>query len=220
MTHPTARIWGFQMTARVASAPATNAGSFASTDRTTAVLCAASATDLNGSILDFGASQTCPASKPLGFIEHASFPPNKPKPLSQTYEFDWTPPATNVGDVRLFIAANAANDNGNEQGDQIYNTNVTLTPVATGAPAIEFSGVQNGASFESGFAPNSWLTIKVQIWSTTTNTYRGGAIVEGRLPTELDGVTVSVGGQPAYINYDQPDPNQCAGAGRRMARCR
>jgi uncharacterized protein (TIGR03437 family) len=199
LTHPTARVWGFQATARVANAATTNAGSFASSDRTTAVLCTSSASDINGTFRDFGPSQVCPADKPLAFIEHAS-----PKPLTQTFEFDYTPPATNVGDIRIYIAANAANNNQHEDGDQIYSTFVTLTPVATGAPAIEFSGVQNGASFESGFAPNSWMTIKGANLATTTKTDWGGAIVDGRLPTELDGVTVSVGGRPAYINYISP----------------
>ena len=40
------------------------------------------------------------------------------------YEFDWTPPATAVGNITIYVAGNAANGNGNEQGDHIYTANV------------------------------------------------------------------------------------------------
>jgi uncharacterized protein (TIGR03437 family) len=198
LSHPTARVWGFQATARVASTPATNAGAFASVDATTSVLCAASATDLSGQRFGFGQTQGCPAGKPLALIEHASA-----RTIAQTFEFDWTPPAANVGDVRFFFAVNAANGNGNAEGDDTLTTTATLSPGATGVPAIEFNGIQNGASFEPGIVPNSWISIKGANLSTTTNTW-DKAIVDGKLPTELDGVTVSVGGRPAYIYYVSP----------------
>lgn len=69
----------------------------------------------------------------------------------------------------------------------------------TGAgPSI--SAVQNGASFQNGIAANSWMTIKGSNLSTVTDTW-ANAIVNGQLPTKLDGVTVTVGGQPAYIYF-------------------
>src|SRR5262245_38643038 len=63
IANPTARAWGFQLTARQASATGTAAGSFASTDRFTAVLCLATPTDPVGTFLDFGQTQNCPSSK-------------------------------------------------------------------------------------------------------------------------------------------------------------
>src|SRR6185369_279955 len=39
ISDPSARMWGFQLTARQAAAPTTVAGTFNSTDRNTAVLC-------------------------------------------------------------------------------------------------------------------------------------------------------------------------------------
>jgi uncharacterized protein (TIGR03437 family) len=72
------------------------------------------------------------------------------------------------------------------------------------APAISAtSGVVNGASFQAGIAAGSWLTINGQNLSTTTGTW-GNSIVNGALPTTLDGVSVMVGSQPAYIEYVSP----------------
>jgi uncharacterized protein (TIGR03437 family) len=71
-------------------------------------------------------------------------------------------------------------------------------------PAIAPSvGVVSGASFQAGIVPNSFITIfgtnlspKTDIWDN--------AVVNGALPTSLDGVSVSVGGLPAYISYISP----------------
>jgi uncharacterized protein (TIGR03437 family) len=71
-------------------------------------------------------------------------------------------------------------------------------------PAIyPSSGLVNGASFQSGITANSWITILGTNLSSKTDTW-AGAIVNGVLPPSLDGVSVSVGGQPAYIAYVSP----------------
>jgi uncharacterized protein (TIGR03437 family) len=205
ISNPTARVWGFQLTARLASATGTMAGSFASTDAFTAVLCLANPTDPNPTFLDFGKAQNCPASKPLAYIEHTLAGSQRNKSGSQTFEFDWNPPATSVGSVAIYVAGNAANGNGNETGDQIYNTSYTLTPggASGNAPTISSGGVQNGASFQAGIVPNSWITIKGSSLASTTDTW-DKAIVNGQLPTTLDNVSVSVGNKPAYIYFVSP----------------
>jgi uncharacterized protein (TIGR03437 family) len=75
---------------------------------------------------------------------------------------------------------------------------------ATAAPAInQSSGVINGASFLPGIAPSSWITIKGTNLSPVTDTW-ANSVVNGNLPTTLDGVSVSVGGEPAYVYYVSP----------------
>ena len=59
---------------------------------------------------------------------------------------------------------------------------------------------QNGATFQSGIVANSWMTIKGGLLSSVTDTW-ANAVINGVLPTTLDGVKVSVGGKPAYIYY-------------------
>jgi uncharacterized protein (TIGR03437 family) len=71
------------------------------------------------------------------------------------------------------------------------------------APQISAGAVLNGASFQGGLVSGSWFAIQGSNLSRTTNTW-ANAIVDGRLPTALDGVTVDVGGRAAYIYYVSP----------------
>jgi hypothetical protein len=49
------------------------------------------------------------------------------------WTINWTAPATNVGAVKLYVAGNAANNNNNDTGDNIYSASFTLNPAsATG----------------------------------------------------------------------------------------
>lgn len=75
---------------------------------------------------------------------------------------------------------------------------------STASPAINAnSGVLNGASFQPGISPGSWITIGGTNLSSKTDTW-DNAIVNGALPITLDGVSVMVGGEPAYIEYVSP----------------
>jgi uncharacterized protein (TIGR03437 family) len=64
------------------------------------------------------------------------------------------------------------------------------------------TAVVNGASAPPGIVPNSWITITGADLSSTTGTW---TVTNGQLPTSLDGVTVTVGGQPGYIDYVSPN---------------
>jgi uncharacterized protein (TIGR03437 family) len=76
--------------------------------------------------------------------------------------------------------------------------------------------VANGASFQAGIAPGSWITITGTNLSSVRDTW-ANSIVNGNLPTSLDGVKVTVGGDPAYVAYVSPTqinalaPNVAAG---------
>ncbi len=71
------------------------------------------------------------------------------------------------------------------------------------APTISANGVVNGASFQPGIVANSWVTIQGAGLATKTDDW-SNSIVNGALPTSLDGVSVSMGGKPAYIYYISP----------------
>jgi uncharacterized protein (TIGR03437 family) len=69
------------------------------------------------------------------------------------------------------------------------------------APVITASGgVVSGGSFQAGIVPGSLITIFGTNLSTVTDNW-SKTIVNGKLPTSLDGVTVMVGDQPAYPSY-------------------
>ncbi|HEY1341970.1 MAG TPA: choice-of-anchor V domain-containing protein [Bryobacteraceae bacterium] len=202
ISDPTQRRWGFQLTARSASDAKTQAGEFASTDRLTAVVCMPLSLDTRlETFIDFGGSQSCLSSKPLAYIEHTLTGSSRNLTGSGTYEFDWTPPASDMGDIKIYVAGNAANGDGNNTGDHIYTASYTLKAVAAGpAPTIAQGAVVNGASFAAGIVPGSWVTIKGANLSAVTDTW-DKAIVDGQLPTQLDNVSVTIGGKPAYVNF-------------------
>lgn len=70
-------------------------------------------------------------------------------------------------------------------------------------PTISANGVQNGASFLPAIVANSWVTIVGTNLASQSDNWNN-SIVNGKLPTSLDGVSVSMGGKPAYINYISP----------------
>jgi len=145
------RAWGFELTARQASSVSTVAGTFASTDNHTRLMC--SHPDLfifqplpfNGP-----GSQVCDSASTLQYIEHSidGYNATKGTTGSATYEFDWTPPASNVGNITIYVAGNAANGDLQPTGDHIYSATYTLAPSAAGPPpAIDATlGVQNQTS--------------------------------------------------------------------------
>jgi len=78
-------------------------------------------------------------------------------------------------------------------------------PGAAGAsgPTISANGVVNGASFQPGIVANSWVTIQGAGLAAKTDDW-SNSIVNGVLPASLDGVSVTMGGKPAYVYYISP----------------
>ena len=67
------------------------------------------------------------------------------------------------------------------------------------------SGVVNAAGFQAGASPGAWLSIHGFRLSTTTRAWTAADIVGGKLPTSLDGVTVTINGKNAYVYYISPN---------------
>jgi len=77
-------------------------------------------------------------------------------------------------------------------------------PTGASAPTIASGGVQSGASYESGIVAGSWLVIKGTNLSPVAQETWDRAIVNGKLPTSLSGVSVKVGGEQAFVYYISP----------------
>jgi uncharacterized protein (TIGR03437 family) len=200
------RAWGFELTARLASNPTTMAGTFASTDNNTRLMCSEPNLFVFGAIPFSGsAPQTCPSNQPLQYAEHslAGYDATKGMVGSATYTFAWTPPSTNVGNVTICVAGNAANGDLTPAGDHIYATTYTLTPAtATALPTI--AGVSNSASGAPGVVPDSFVSIYGSGFTTIPLDTWSNSVKNGQLPTQLDGVSVMIGGVPAYVNAITP----------------
>lgn len=87
-------------------------------------------------------------------------------------------------------------------GTVIYDLIVVpQAQVAGSTPAIAI--VVNAAGFQPGIGANSWVTIQGTNLAPQTDDW-SHSIVNGALPTSLDGVSVSMGGKPAYVYYISP----------------
>ena len=83
---------------------------------------------------------------------------------------------------------------------------ITVLGAASFVPTINEGGVVTVSGF-GGFAaaaPGSWLEIYGTNLSTTTREWDGSDFDAGRAPTTLDDVTVTIGGQSAFIRYVSP----------------
>lgn len=124
----------------------------------------------------------------------------------------WTPPATNVGNVILYVAGNASNSATTSLPDvssgHIYTSNITLTPGAasTSGPSISSGGVVSAGNFGAftTAAPGSWIEIYGSSLASSTRGWAGSDFNGSAAPTGLDDVKVTVGGQPAYVSYISP----------------
>lgn len=116
--------WGFQISARLASAPATaQAGDLRTVDGFTQVIC------------ENAAAKPCADDKPIQLLMHNAAGTRNGTPGGVDFEFDWTAPQAGAGSVTFYAAGNAANGNGNNQGDYIYTTSLSVDE-APSRPAL------------------------------------------------------------------------------------
>ena len=59
---------------------------------------------------------------------------------THTFSFNWTAPATNVGNIMLYASGNAADDQGDSLGDYVYTTSQLVVPFTTGISEVSASG--------------------------------------------------------------------------------
>jgi uncharacterized protein (TIGR03437 family) len=81
---------------------------------------------------------------------------------------------------------------------------VFVNPFISTGPSIAPGGVINGASFLSGIAQGTWTTILGTNLSATTRTWNGSDFSGNKLPTQLDGASVTINGKAAYVYYISP----------------
>jgi len=183
----TTRRYGYQASARLGSNEANGqAGTFTAT-APDIILCQSG---------NERPAAGCGSAAPLEFISHGNS-----SNTSGRFEFDWTAPATDVGPVKIYVSANAANGNGSDSGDKIYTTSVTLTTGSLRPSISATGGVVNGASFSVGVVAGSWTTIFGSNFATASKTWDGLIDAQGNFPTAIDNVRVTIDGLPASMNF-------------------
>ena len=199
ITDPVQRRWGFQVTARQANNSRAQAGSFTpNPEGYPQLVC----TQTSFQTQVFGSS--CPPAMPLQYIEHTPLGTRAGARGSVSFQFDWTPPATDMGNVVNFAAANAANGDNSVMSDHIYYERYTLSAAPPVPPNPLITGVVNAASSDPTIAAGSWVTITGSNLAHTSRSLRADEIVNGMLPMQLDGVSLTIDGNPAYVSYISP----------------
>jgi uncharacterized protein (TIGR03437 family) len=85
--------------------------------------------------------------------------------------------------------------------------NISFSLIAPGAPpVITPGGVVSASAFGafSAVAPGSWIEIYGSNLAPDTRGWAGSDFNNGVGPTTLDGVSVSIGGAPAFVDYVSP----------------
>jgi len=178
---PNARRWGFQVSARPESDGQSMAGAFATADSNTQVL----------------------KQGMLEWITHTENGTRRGTAGPVTFEFDWTAPASDIGPIVLYAAANAANNNNTSSGDSIYTANLKITALA-GQPRPSFTSaaVTDTWTQRPGLAPGAWVNIagsdlaaQEAYWSPASGK---------PIDTKLGGVTVKLNDVAAAISFVSP----------------
>ena len=73
------------------------------------------------------------------------------------------------------------------------------------SPFALSTGVVNGATFTAdALAPNTWVTVQGGALSATTRAWATADFANNQLPTKLNGVGVTINGEPAYVEFVSP----------------
>jgi uncharacterized protein (TIGR03437 family) len=188
------KSFGFELEAVSGSTGGTQAGDFANTTAYTQVAC------LDGSFKANGKS--CPSAFPVQYIEHtqAGWSNSISTKGSYTYTFNWTPPATNVGNVTLYFYANCGTGTASVSPTHVYKGSLVLTPAAAStAPVI--SNVLDAASGHASIVPGEWVAIYGSNLAAATTVWGASDFNGNNLPTKIGGVTVNFGTLPASVFF-------------------
>ncbi len=201
VSDPNQMRWGFQLTARPASNFTAQAGSFRAADGNAQVIC------------DNDTPAPCPAGM-LQFATHTLNGTRRGTRNGASFTVEWTAPSSDIGEIVFAAAGNAANGNDQESGDNIYTKQIRVS-AAPGAPVLDLNPriSQNGvvgAGLSNPpvriIAPNGIISIFGQDFypAGQSKLVSGADLVDGKLPENLGGICVEVGGQRARMFHVFP----------------
>jgi hypothetical protein len=120
---------------------------------------------------------------------------------SHTFNFDWTAPTTNVGNIKFYTAGNASDNQQDSLNDYVYTTSQLVTPlgagiedVATESPKIYFNSVTGKLTVEYLHAVSAQSEILIYDLSGK-NIFRKSFINQNKLLVDVssfaDGIYVA-----------------------------
>ena len=104
-----------------------------------------------------------------------------------------------TGDVSsLYFTAGIGGPNGEPLGSHGLFGSIQAEPY------FQANGIKNGGDFSAAIAPNTWVTVMGGSLSATTRPWTISDFTSKGLPTKLDGVSVTINGEPGFISYVSP----------------
>lgn len=203
ISHPQAVAWGFQLTARfVTGGGSLKAGSFTATNALTQVVCD------DGSLR--GSPVTCRENQ-LEWIEHASSPRTPAGQASFGFDFIWTPPSQENGDIVFYLAAAAGDGDSQPTNDRIYTATIRV-PLSSDAacPLTQRPQIRNAVNAGAHAGPFGSNTL-VEIYGSNfqpasrSRTVGEGDLNQAGFPRELACIAVDIAGVRAPVTYVQQD---------------
>lgn len=197
-----ARAFGIELTVRRVADPARlAAGDLASIDPgVTTVLCEDNQPRSAG---------PCREAAPVQFFLHT-----EPRRTGE-FVLEWTPPPVDAGDLDVYVAANASVSG--QRNSRIHLRSFRLRSAAASPSAATLVDAAAGLS---RFASGSWVAVFGTGLAESTRAWSAADIVDGVLPTSLDGVELRINGRnapvalvsPTQINALAPDDETAPGA--------
>jgi hypothetical protein len=158
---PQARRWGFELTG--IDSQGNRAGTFTPLSSDTQI------------------ASTGPSVLNRQYIEHTLLGTFPGTTGGHTWQVQWTAPAADAGAIHFYVAGNAANDDGTDQGDYIY-TNGTTSESPSTVVTLQLLSNPQGLTLDAG-------TTYAISWSATNPTNVGS--YEARYSTD-DGATFPI----------------------------
>ena len=191
VTDSAQKFYGFQMSARLASSPADGQAGDFTAGANQVVLC------------DDGrpkVSTPCRANATVQFIEHST------PSTTGVWTVTWTPPSEDVGDVFIFIAGNSNTQQDIPDKGHAYTAQYTLNSDGSGAskPTITAAQVAAGFNAKASAASGTWLEIYGSNLIAAARGWTGPDFNGVNAPTSLNGVSVTVNGKPAFVDFVSP----------------
>ena len=87
--------------------------------------------------------------------------------------------------------------------DSARAASTALSPRSQPPPRM-ITAVTDGAGYQQGISPGAWISIFGTNLAYTTRLWRDSEILGGKLPTLLDGVSVTIDGKLAAVDYISP----------------
>jgi uncharacterized protein (TIGR03437 family) len=109
----------------------------------------------------------------------------------------YTPPPSLSAPVSITIAATTFA----LPFKQATATVIVIPAGSSSGSAPVISSVFNAASGAATIAPNAWITLIGTNLAPDTRPWQGSDFIGGQMPTQLDSVTVTIGGRRAFVYY-------------------